>query len=150
MIDPQTEMLLNLYVDGELPLDRQGELHARLAESREAQAQFNALMAFRLATRVDANPVAPAADEALFARIDGIRANQHAARRAEDRPAFRGVRRVTVGAAFAVAVLFIFVRALLPAPAPVETVRIVPIEYAEPVYVLPGVTVEDDSLVGAP
>ena len=80
-----TEELLNLYVDGELPLDRQGELFAHLAESREARLLFNALMDFRLATRMDAISVAPAVDEALFRRIDGLRANvQRNAQHAED------------------------------------------------------------------
>ncbi len=144
-----TEDLLNLYVDGELPLDRQGELFAHLAESREARVQFNALMDFRLATRIDANPVAPAVDEALFQRIDELRAGP-VRDRAGDRQPFRALRRrVTVGTALALVALVIAVGALLPGPEPVETVRIVPIEHAEPVYVIyPGVTVEDDTLEG--
>jgi anti-sigma factor RsiW len=146
-----TEELLNLYVDGELPLDRQSELFAHLAESRDARLQFNALMDFRLATRMDAIAVAPAVDEALFRRIDGLRANaQRTAQRAEDRRPFRALRhRVTVGAAL-VAVAFVLVLgALVPGPPPPETVRIVPVEHAEPVYVIyPGLTVEDETLVG--
>lgn len=150
-MSPHTEELLNLYVDGELPLDRQGELFAHLAESPEARVQFNALMDFRLATRMDANPVAPAIDEALFRRIDGLRANaQRTAHRAEDRRPFRALRRrMTVGSALALVVLLLMVGALLPRPAPTETVRIVPVEHAEPVYVIyPGLTVEDETLVG--
>lgn len=148
-MDAHTDSLLNLYVDGELPLDRQAELFARLAEDRDARAQFNALMAFRLATRVDALTVPSAVDEALFARIDHLRAN-HLGQRAEDRRPFRALRgRVTVGAALAVAVLVIVVQMLMPPP--VETVRLVPVEYAEPVYVmLPGVTVEEDALEAVP
>jgi hypothetical protein len=113
--------------------------------------QFNALMDFRLATRMDANPVAPAVDEALFRRIDGLRANtQRTAKRAEDRRPFRALRRrVTVGSALALVALLLMAGALLPRPTPPETVRIVPVEHAEPVYVIyPGVTVEDDTLVG--
>jgi anti-sigma factor RsiW len=150
-----TEALLNLYVDGELPLDRQGELFAHLAESREARLQFNALMDFRLATRVDTISVAPAVDEALFRRIDGLRANAQrtahgAPYGAEDRRPFRALRRrVTVGAALAAVALVLALGALVPGPPPVETVRIVPIEHAEPVYVIyPGVTVEDENLAG--
>ncbi|MEM1043917.1 MAG: hypothetical protein AAGI91_14980 [Bacteroidota bacterium] len=142
-----TEELLNLYVDGELPLDRQGDLFARLAEDRAARVQFNALMDVRLAMRVDANSVAPAVDEALFQRIDDLRAGP-ARDRVEDRQPFRALRRrVTVGTALALVALVALVGALLPGPEPVETVRLVPVEYAEPVYVmLPGVTVEDDTL----
>lgn len=149
-MNAHAEELLNLYVDGELPLDRQGELFAYLAESREARMQFDALMSFRLATRVDANPVAPAMDEALFQRIDQLRAVQQRMGRPEDREPFHALRhRVTVGAALAVAMLVLVIRSLLPGPPPVETVRIVPVEHAEPVYVIyPGVTIEDETLVG--
>ncbi len=142
---PHTEELLNLYLDGELPLDQQGALFAHLAESRAARAQFGALLAFRLATRLDANPVAPAVDEALFQRIDGLRAGP-ARNRAEDREPVRVLRRrVTLGTALALVALVVALGALVPGPPPVETVRVVPVEHAEPVYVIyPGVTVEDD------
>ena len=147
---PQTEDLLNMYIDGELPLDQQGELFAHLAESREARVQFNALMAFRLATRMDANPVAPAVDEALFQRIDGLRAGQQATGRAEDRRPFRALRRrVTIGTTLALMALVLVIRTLLPGPPPTETVRFISVEHVEPVYVMwPGVTVEDETLVG--
>ncbi|MEP0545347.1 MAG: zf-HC2 domain-containing protein [Rhodothermales bacterium] len=146
-----TEDLLNLYIDGELPLDQQGALFAHLAESREARVQFNALMAFRLATRMDANPVAPAVDEALFQRIDGLRAGQQqAVGRAEDRRPFRALRRrVTIGTTLALMALVLVIRALVPGPPPTETVRFISVEHVEPVYVMwPGVTVEDETLVG--
>lgn len=145
-----TEELLNLYIDGELPLDQQGALFAHLAESRDARVQFNALMAFRLATRMDANPVAPAVDEALFQRIDGLRASQQTVGRAEDRRPFRALRhRVTIGTTLALMALVLVIRALLPGPPPTETVRFISVEHAEPVYVMwPGVTVEDETLVG--
>lgn len=153
MLDAHTETLLNLYVDGELPLDRQGELHARLADDREARAQFNALMAFRLATRVDANMVAPAVDEALFARIDELRASHAPTQRAEDRRPFRALRRrVTVGTALALAVFVLVVRALLPTPVDLaDAAEAVPAATASTVYVVwPGVTVEEDTLEGVP
>ncbi len=143
----RTEELLNLYLDGELPLDQQGDLFASLAEDRAARAQFNALMAFRLATRLDANPVAPAVDEALFQRIDGLRAGP-GRNRAEDREPVRVLRRrVTVGTALALVALVAALGVLWPSPPPAETVRLVSVEHAEPVYVIyPGVTVEDDTL----
>lgn len=149
-MNAHTEDLLNLYVDGELPLDQQSALFAHLADSRDARVQFNALMAFRLATRMDANPVAPAVDEALFQRIDQLRATQPLVDRAEDRRPFRALRqRVTVGTALALMALVLVLRALVPGAPPTETVRIVSVEHVEPVYVMwPGVTVEDETLVG--
>ncbi len=149
-MEAHTEELLNLYIDGELPIDQQGALFSHLAESRSARVQFDALMAFRLASRVDMNPVAPAVDEALFQRIDQLRAGQQLVDRAEDRRPFRALRRrVTIGTTLALMALVLVIRALLPGAAPTETVRIVPVEHVEPVYVMwPGVTVEDETLVG--
>ena len=70
---PRAETLLNLYADGELPSARQAELFAHLARCAACRAQFNALLAFRLAARQEVLAVPPAADEAFFAHIDRLR-----------------------------------------------------------------------------
>ncbi len=154
-MSPHAEELLNLYVDGELALDRQGELFAHLAEDRAARVQFNALMAFRLASRQEALPVPPAADAALMARIDEVRRNRPpAAALAEDRRPFRPLRRrVKLGTALAVGGVLVALSALVgprgPAPEVVPAAgEVVPVETdGGPVYVmLPGVTVEDEDL----
>ena len=104
--DPDAEELLNEYVDGELDADRQPALFTHLAECAECRAQFDALLAFRLAARQEALVVPPAADAALFARLDELRRSaQTQPDRAADRAPLGGAlrRRVPVGAALAVA-----------------------------------------------
>lgn len=78
----RAEMLLNLFVDGELSSDEQAELFAHLSTCAECRSRFNALLAFRLALRQDVILVPATADEAVFARIDQLRRTP---RRASDR-----------------------------------------------------------------
>ena len=104
--DPDAEALLNEYVDGELATDRQPELFTHLAACAECRAQFDALLAFRLAARQESLSVPPAVDTALFARLDeSRRAARHQPDRAADRAPLGGAlrRRVPVGAALALA-----------------------------------------------
>ncbi|MEM8599486.1 MAG: zf-HC2 domain-containing protein [Bacteroidota bacterium] len=147
------EALLDLYVDGELSFADQPALFAHLADCAACRAQFNALMAFRVAARQEHLPVTPSMDAAFFARLDQAkRARPHpAATRAEDRQPFRGLeRRVSVRTAlvfslvlFAVGLLF--ARPVDPEPAAVP-VRVVETEDpAEALYVIyPGITIEDE------
>ncbi len=72
-VDGPPERLLNLYVDGELSSEGQVELFAHLSSCSGCRRQFNGLLAFRLAARQDTFLVPPAADQALFARIDRLR-----------------------------------------------------------------------------
>ncbi len=80
--DEHSEMLLNLYVDGELSSDEQAGLFGHLATCAVCRTQFNVLLAFRLALRQEAILVPLTADEAVFARIDHLRRTP---RRAIDR-----------------------------------------------------------------
>lgn len=104
--DPEAEILLNEYVDGELATDRQPELFSHLAVCAECRAQFDALLAFRLAARQESLAVPPAVDAALFARLDEARRSaRHQPDRAADRAPLGGAlrRRVPVSAALALA-----------------------------------------------
>ena len=104
--DPDAEVLLNEYVDGELAAGLQPALFAHLAICGACRAEFEALLAFRLAVRSESLAVPPSVDAALFARLDRAR---RAGRKAPDRRAQRlpwgGVlrRRVSVGATLVVA-----------------------------------------------
>lgn len=139
--DHTAETLLNLYIDGELPLDRQGELHAHLAACAGCRVQFNALMAFRLAVRQDPLTLPPAADERFLARLDGLRR----ARTTEPPPQVRPRRllraRVKTQALAVAAVLAVIFGAWLATPPPP-----VPVPEPEPpdelIIQLPAVTVE--------
>ncbi|GAB5535231.1 MAG: hypothetical protein Rubg2KO_14800 [Rubricoccaceae bacterium] len=104
--DPEAEVLLNEYVDSELATDRQPELFTHLAGCAECRAQFDALLAFRLAARQEPLAVPPAVDAALFARLDDARRSaRHQPDRAADRAPLGGAlrRRVPVSAALALA-----------------------------------------------
>ncbi|MEM6784225.1 MAG: zf-HC2 domain-containing protein [Bacteroidota bacterium] len=147
------EALLDLYVDGELPFADQPALFAHLAECATCRAQFNALMAFRVAARQDYLPVTPSMDAAFFARLDQAkRARPHPpGARAEDRQPFRSLkRRVSVRTALLLSLVLFAVGLLSARPSdpepPVVPVRVADMpEAAQALYVIyPGITVEDE------
>ncbi|MEL6705209.1 MAG: zf-HC2 domain-containing protein [Bacteroidota bacterium] len=149
----QYEVLLDLYVDGELSFADQPALFAHLADCTACRAQFNALMAFRVAARQEHLPVTPAMDAAFFARLDQAkRTRPHpAATRAEDRQPFRGLkRRVSIRTALVFSLVLFAVGLLTAQPAEPEPsavpVRIVDdADPAEALYVIyPGITVEEE------
>jgi len=158
--DSHAEALLNGYVDGALTSSRQAALFAHLATCEPCRRQFNALLAFGLAARQEAFPVPPAADEAVFARIDRLR---RAAHPAPERPAERGLfrdafrHRVTLGTTLVVAVVMaVLGLALGPTPETAEAEGVPAYRITETVtddgnalYVIdPGVTVEDRKIDG--
>lgn len=135
--DDQAEALLNLYVDGELPLDRQAGLHAHLAACAACRVQFNALMAFRLAVRQDALALAPAADERFLARIDGLRRSRTTDRAPRPRrPVRERLRTHALAVAAVGAIIFGAWLATPPAPEPE------PEPPNELIIQLPAVTIE--------
>lgn len=110
--DETAEMMLNEYVDGELATASQPALFGHLATCADCRAQFDVLLAFRLAARQEPLLVPPSVDTALFARLDDLR---RTSRRAPDRRADRAPlggalrRRVSVGAMLAVAGLAVVI-----------------------------------------
>lgn len=159
-IDPSAERLLNGYIDGELSSSSQAELFAHLATCAECRVQFNALLAFGLAARQEAFLVPPAADEAIFARIDRLRRASHPAPdRAAERRIFGDTlgRRVTLGTtllvAMVVAVLGVVIQSnrFSPdvAPPPMYRVTETVTSDGNALYVIdPGVTVEERKIDG--
>ena len=153
--DQHSEMLLNLYVDGELPSGEQAELFGHLSTCVACRAQFNVLLAFRLASRQETFVVPPAADEAVLARIDRLRRTPRPAPvRVSERRFFGGQvhRRVSLRSALlAAVVLIVFGLAVRPGTTPdaaalsyyvTETV----IDDGALYVIGPGVTVEDKRL----
>lgn len=143
--DEAAEARLNEYLDGELDPAEQPDLYAHLAVCADCRAQFDALLAFRLAVRQEALLVPATADAALFARLDGVRRARRAPDRSAERAPLGGAlrRRVSVGAMLAVAGLAVVVgSAITPAP-PAED-RVVEMVFQDgPLYLIdPGVTVE--------
>ncbi len=147
--DEDAEMLLNEYLDGELDPVRQPDLFGHLAACADCRAQFDAMLAFRLAARQEPLPVPATADAALFARLDRTR---RTTRRTPDRRADRAPlggalrRRVSVGAMLAVAGLAIVIGSVLTPPpepaAPPERVVETVLRDGALYLIDPGITVE--------
>ncbi len=151
--DFQSELLLNLYVDGELSSSEQGKLFAHLSTCDACRKQFNVLLAFRLATRLESFDVPPAVDEAIFARIDRLRRTPRPAPdRVSQRRFFGGQihRRVTLRSALmAAVVLIVFGLAVRPNPvanAPTQSYHVTETVIDDgALYVIgPGLTIEVD------
>ena len=149
--DEAAEMMLMEYVDGELDAGHQPALFGHLAACAECRAQFDALLAFRLAARQEPLVVPASADAALFARLDDQR---RTARRTPDRRADRAPlggalrRRVSVGAMLAVAGLAVVIGSVLApreeaaAEPPRDRVVEAVLEDGTLYLIDPGVTVE--------
>lgn len=127
--DERAEGLLNEYVDGEIASADEPELFGHLAACPACRETFSAFLAFRLAARAEPLAVPPAADTALFARLDRLRAQPARPDRAADRSALGGAlrRRVSLGATLAVALVVLafglLTRPSTPPPAlPTHTV----------------------------
>ena len=147
--DEDAEVLLNEYVDGELDPARQPALFGHLAACAGCRAQFDALLAFRLAARQEPLAVPASADAALFARLDRVRRQSPRARmRRADRSALGGAlrQRVSVGAMLAVVCVAAFLGSVLASdaatPPPDERVVEAVLEDGSLYLIDPGVTVE--------
>ncbi|MEL6615196.1 MAG: zf-HC2 domain-containing protein [Bacteroidota bacterium] len=150
--DPDAEMLLNEYIDGELDSAREPELFGHLASCSGCRRQFEAALAFRLAVRQEPLAVPPALDQRVLARLDTTRRQRH---RRPDRQADRAPlagalrRRISVGAALAVTLVAVTLAAMLPPPGlasqdPTRSVRLARVYLDDgPLYVIDhAVTVE--------
>ena len=147
--DEEAEILLNEYVDGELDPARQPDLFGHLATCAGCRAQFDALLAFRLAARQEPLAVPASVDAALFARLDRVRRKPSRIRaRRADRSALGGAlrQRVSVGAMLAVVCVAAFLGSVLasdtPQAAPDERVVEAVLEDGSLYLIDPGVTVE--------
>lgn len=118
--DPDAEMLLNEYLDGELAPEHEPELFGHLATCAECRRQFEAMLAFRLAVRQEPLAVPPVLDRLVMARLDESRRRTHRRpdRRVQRAPLAGALRRrISVGAALGVALVAVGLAALMPAPA---------------------------------
>ncbi|PIQ63194.1 MAG: hypothetical protein COV99_03915 [Bacteroidetes bacterium CG12_big_fil_rev_8_21_14_0_65_60_17] len=156
---------LNLYLDGELPGERQKPLFNHLSACRDCQATMESVLAFRRMSRQEVLVPSPSADEGFFKRLCRLkRAGRTRDRLLERGPVWREKRPVTVRAAsMTVAAVFI-IGILAPefagsrdpvVSSEMETVDLnAPVVTGAPVTVrqsyihvfYPGITVEADSL----
>ncbi|MEM6326911.1 MAG: zf-HC2 domain-containing protein [Bacteroidota bacterium] len=155
--DPDAEALLYEYLDGELAPAREPDLFGHLATCADCRRQFEAMLAFRLAVRQEPLAVPPALDQKVMARLDESRRRTHRRpdRRADRAPLAGALRRrISVGAAMAVALVAVGLAALVPPPAAADepspdSIRLARIYLEDgPLYVIEKeVTVEADRVV---
>ncbi len=67
------EEALNLYVDGELPLEQQAELFNHLARCESCRRTLDSVMRFRRYGRQEYIAIAPAVDDAFLKRLAGAK-----------------------------------------------------------------------------
>jgi len=111
----QREEHLNLFLDGELPLDRQEELYAHLAQDRKARSFMDHVMLFRRMSRQEYIEVPPAVDDAFFRRLDALkRSGERVDRFVEREPLWNTRRPVSLKTAVAAVVAVFMIGWFLP------------------------------------
>jgi len=106
---------LNLYLDGELPLEKQSDLYGHLADNRESRAYMDNVMLFRRMSRQEHISPPQVADDRFFERLALLKESNEKYDRFEDRePLWNAKRPVSVRAAIAAVVAVFLVGLLLP------------------------------------
>ncbi|MDA0683947.1 MAG: hypothetical protein O3A57_05925 [Bacteroidetes bacterium] len=113
---------LNLFLDGELPFQKQSDLYAHLAESPSSRSFMDMVMLFRRMSRQECIELPPVADERFFQRLAEVKASNERFDRVEDRkPLWNARRLVSVRTAIAAAVVIFTVGLLVPLSADTGT-----------------------------
>lgn len=149
---------LNLYLDGELPIERQESLFEHLATCSDCRARMDSVMEFRRLSRQEYITVSPQVDDAFLERLARLKKSNDRYDRTEDRrPLWNARQSVSVGTAVLAITAVFVIGLMLPVagdPGTAEpTVQYVeervefedvPPEIREsPIYVfVPGLTVE--------
>lgn len=153
---------LNLYLDGELPAERQGGLFEHLANCGECRARMDSVMEFRRLSRQEYITVSPMVDDAFLERLAGLKKSNDRFDRTEDRrPLWNARQSVSVGTAVLAVTAVFVIGLMLPVAGDADTAeptvqfveeRVefedVPSEIRQsPIYVfVPGLTVEANRL----
>ncbi len=158
--DPVMEEALNLYVDGELPLDQQAALFGHLAACPACRRTLDSVLSFRRWSRQEPLGVPPALDDAFFKRLAEHKARHTRIDRAADRrPLWQAQAPVTLRAGLTIAIVVFLLGLFVPSnlqPVPArfavigeeELVELPAVAASEPgrvepLYVFyPGLTIE--------
>lgn len=106
---------LNLFLDGELPLDRHGDLYARLADDDSSRSFVDQVMLFRRMSREEFIDVPQSADDQFFERLAALKKAGQQIDRFEDRePLWNARRPVSVRTAVAAVVVLFMTGLMLP------------------------------------
>lgn len=110
------EEALNLYVDGELPLDRQADLFTHLAACPACRCTLDSVLSFRRFSRQEALTVPPALDDAFFKRLAEHKdRHERIDRVADRRPLWQAQAPITLRAGLSIAVVVFLLGLLVPA-----------------------------------
>ncbi|NNF03587.1 MAG: hypothetical protein HKN17_03890 [Rhodothermales bacterium] len=157
---------LNLYLDGELPSERQELLFEHLAACSACRARMDSVMEFRRLSRQEFISVSPAVDDSFLERLARLKKSNDRFDRQEDRrPLWNARQTVSVGTAVLAITAVFVIGLMLPMTGDTHTaepiVQVVeervqfedaPSEVREsPIYVfVPGLTIEADRLEDSP
>ena len=146
---------LNLYLDGELPFDRQRALFAHLAEDDADRARFNALILFREWSRKERIALPPAVDDTFLKRVaERQRLHARVDRSRDRRPLWQARRRMPVWSITTMAIVVFLLGTMLQSgnqaagkvidvTQEVERVQLEQVPPLVPHFVIyPGLTVE--------
>lgn len=106
---------LNLFLDGELPLEQQEEVYEHLAGDPDVRAFMDQVMLFRRMSRQEFIDVPPAVDDAFFKRLDALKSSgERVDRFVEREPLWNARRPVTMRTAVAAVVAVFMIGWFLP------------------------------------
>lgn len=111
--DGAAEEAVNLYVDGELPLEHHADLFAHLAQCEACRRTLDSVIKFRRYGRDELLTVPPALDEAFLGRLASVKSRHEQVDRAEDRGPLWTMRRPVSLGSGALAAILVFVAGLL-------------------------------------
>ena len=145
---------VHAFLDGELPVERHGEVFSHLADCAACRETFNSVLRFRQMSRQEHLPVPPSVDEGFFRRLEQHKIqNDRRDRAADRRPLWQRRRLISVRTALLTGGLLIGLGLLVPS-APNHAVQnfmvrgeTERVEFRDVIYVIyPGVTVEATKL----
>jgi anti-sigma factor RsiW len=145
------EEALNLFLDGELPMEAQSPLFAHLAHCQPCRYRLDVVLRFRRMSRQETLAVPPVVDEAFLQRLARLKARKRASEREASRKRLSPMHVAVplyLTLVFVILMFFVgmYVQALQVMSPPAQVVPVVntpPPVVREPLYLIyPGPTVE--------
>lgn len=109
----EQEQDLNLYLDGELPFERQAGLFSFLSRDDSARSLMDSVLLFRRMSRQEFISLPPAADDRFFARLARMKEGSSRFDRSQDRKPLWDTRKSISIRTFLAAVAAVFVIGLM-------------------------------------
>lgn len=144
------EEMVNLFLDGELPIELQARVFSHLADCDQCRTLIHRVMGFRQVSRQEYLHVAPAVDVEFFRKLESHKLQATRLDRSLDRrPLWQRRRLVSLRTAIVLAAIFICLGLFMPAGQKEVGSRLLvhgeteSVEFRDVIYVIyPGLTVE--------